>query len=138
MDANPPRSTREVLHSAEYFARLDRGTDAKAFDNAALVAAPRVLTVEHLGEFHWRYLLGEKAATGWVDDRVQIAQTDACEPTVLAETRWSNDESARKFRDAYLAFLNGRGVAARASTEGGTVRVAYGADDALIAKFLGS
>jgi hypothetical protein len=138
MDANPPRSTREVLHSGDYFARLERGAQGKAFDDAALVAAPGLLTVEHLGEFHWRYLVGAKASAGWVDDRVQIAQSDACEPTVLAETRWSSEESARAFRDAYLAFLHDRGVAARASLDGERVRVAYGADAALIAKFLGT
>ena len=138
MDANPPRSTREVLHSADYFARLESGTKAASFDNAALVAVPRLLSVEHLGEFHWRYLVGAGASAGWVDDRVQIAQSDACEATVLAETRWNSNESARRFRDAYVAFLHERGVAARAAVDGGTVRVGYGADSALIAKFVGS
>jgi hypothetical protein len=138
MDANPPRSTREVLHPADYFARLEAGEKGKAFDNAAIVSVPRLLTVEHLGEFHWRYLVGAGASAGWLDDRVQIAQSDACEPTVLAETRWTNAESARRFRDAYVAFLHERGVAARAALDGGTVRVGYGADAALIAKFVGS
>jgi hypothetical protein len=138
MDANPPRSTREVLHSAEYFARLDaRGKGKAAFDTAAMIGTPDLLTVEHLGEFHWRYLVGAGAATGWVDDRVQIAQSPACETTVLAETRWNSDEGARQFRDAYVAFLGERGVPARAKLDGGTVRVGYGADAALIAKFVG-
>jgi hypothetical protein len=137
MDANPPRSTREVLHPGDYFARLESGGKAKAFDGAAMVAAPGLLTVEHLGEFHWRYLVGADASAGWVDDRVQIAQSAACEPTVLAETRWNSDERARQFRDAYLGFLGERGVPARASVDGGTVRVGYGADAALIAKFVG-
>ena len=57
---------------------------------------------------------------------------------MLAETRWNSEESARQFRDAYVAFLQERGVKARAALDGGTVRVAYGADAALIAKFLGS
>ncbi|HKS21677.1 MAG TPA: hypothetical protein VJZ76_02675 [Thermoanaerobaculia bacterium] len=138
MDANPPRSTAEVLHSADYFARLDAGGKGKAFDSTAIVSAPRTLTVEHLGEFHWRYLVGASATAGWVDDRVQIAQSDACEPTVLAETRWTSAESARRFRDAYMAFLHERGVSARAAVDGGTVRVGYGVDAALIAKFIGS
>ena len=138
MDANPPRSTREVLHPADYFARIERGAPGKAFDNAALLPAPGLLTVEHLGEIHWRYLVGNKAAAGWVDDRVQIAQSTGCELTILAETRWSSADTARAFRDAYLAFLHDRGVAAKASVEGERVRVAYGADAALIAKFLGT
>ncbi len=138
MDANPPRSTREVLHPDDYFARLERGARGAAFDNAALLTTSRTLTVEHLGEFHWRYLVGAKASAGWVDDRVQIAQSDACEPTVLAEVRYSSEASARAFRDAYVAFLHERGVAARAAVEGERVRIAYGADDALIAKFLGT
>ena len=137
MDANPPRTTREVLHPGDYFARLERGGAAKAFDSGALVAAPGLLTVEHLGEFHWRYLVGAQASGGWIDDRVQIAQNKSCETTVLAETRWSSDESARQFRDAYVAFLHERGVPARAAVDGGTVRVGYGADAALIAKFVG-
>lgn len=138
MDTNPPRSTREVLHSADYFARLESGGKTSAFDPAALVATPNLLTVEHLGEFHWRYLVGEKASAGWVDDRVQIAQTKEHESTVLAETRWSSAETAQRFRDAYVAFLHGRGVEARAAIDGDRVRVAYGADAALIAKFLGT
>jgi hypothetical protein len=111
MDANPPRSTREVLHPGDYFARLERGAQGTAFDNATLLTASRTLTVEHLGEFHWRY---------------------------LAEVRWNSEERARAFRDAYVAFLHERGVAARAAVEGERVRIAYGADDALIAKFLGT
>jgi hypothetical protein len=56
---------------------------------------------------------------------------------VLAETRWNSEESAQQFRNAYIAFLHERGVPARAKIDGGTVRVAYGADAALIAKFVG-
>lgn len=137
MDANPPRTTTEVLHPAAYFARLERGNNGTGFDDAAIVATSSLLSVEHLGEFHWRYLVGAKASVGWVDDRVQIARSKDAEPTVLAETRWSSAENARQFRDAYVAFLKERGVTARAAVDGDKVRVGYGADAALIAKFVG-
>jgi hypothetical protein len=138
MDRNPPRSTRELLHQLEYFARLEAGVPAKPFSPAPPVATPDLLTVEHLGEFHWRYLLGAPAATGWVDDRVERDLDASCEATVLAETRWDSEESARRFRKAYSEMLEQRGIAARTSMEGTTVRVGYGADAALVARFIGS
>lgn len=138
MDQNPPRSTRELLHQSEYFARLDAGGKPKPFAATPAVAAPGLLTVEHLGEFHWRYLLGAEPATGWVDDRVEIVRNEKRDATVLAETRWDSEESARRFQKAYSAMLQERGIAARTSIDGTTVRVGYGADAALVARFIGS
>src|SRR5437763_16199572 len=108
MDENPPRSTREVRHPSEYFARLANGsTAAVAFDDHSPL--PGALTVEHLGEFHWRFLVGD-AGSGWVNDRVTVTQDVHCDPTVLADTRWENADRARAFRDAYVSFLRDRGV----------------------------
>jgi hypothetical protein len=133
MDENPPRSTREVLHSSDYFARLASGAAAAPFNDKSTL--PAVLTVEHLGEFHWRFLVGE-AGSGWVDDRVTIAQNASCDPTVLVDTRWENAAAAKAFRDAYAAFLDGRGLKPRMAIEGTRVRAAYGADAKLMESFI--
>jgi hypothetical protein len=133
MDENPPRSTREVLHPAEYFTRLAATTaPAVAFDDKSPL--PHALTVEHLGEFHWRFLIGD--ATGWVDDRVTVVQNVKCDPTVLVDTRWENAGRALAFRDAYAAFLRGRGLEAKMALDGVRVRAAYGADAKLVESFV--
>ena len=134
MDDNPPRSTREVLHPSEYFARL-AGTAAAppAFDDKS--SLPAALTVEHLGEFHWRFLVG-KAGGGWVDDRVTVTQNLQCEPTVLVDTHWEDAAHARTFRDAYAAFLSERGIEALVTIDGAHVKAAYGTDAKLMGSFL--
>jgi hypothetical protein len=134
MDTNPPRSTREVLHPAEYFARLGLGNAPRVpFDSNSTL--PGSLTVEHLGEFHWRFLVGD-AGAGWVDDRVIVTQNKTCDATVLVETRWENAGCARAFRDAYSAFLRERGLEPRLALDGPRVRIAYGADAALMESFI--
>ncbi len=126
MDENPPHSTREVLHPSEYFNRLAAGGPPPArFDPRS--SLPGTLTVEHLGEFHWHFLVGD-AGSGWVDDRVTVTQNVQCDPTVLVETRWDSAEHARRFRDAYAALLQGRGLEPRIALDGLLVRAAYGAD----------
>jgi hypothetical protein len=118
MHANPPRTTREVLHPAEYFARIVRGEKgAPPFDP---MSSPEVLTTERLGEFHWRFLVGDHAG-GWVDDRVTVK----CDGNVIAETRWESPAKAESFRDAYVSFLRDRGIEPRVSTAGSAVKVAY-------------
>ena len=118
MHGNPPRTTREVLHPSEYFARIARAEKgAPPFDPASF---PEVLTTERLGEFHWRFLVGDHAE-GWVDDRVTVT----CEGNVIAETRWEDPAKAALFRDAYVSFLRHRGIEPRVSTAGSVVKVAY-------------
>jgi len=134
MDENPPRSTREVLHPAEYFARLGgTAAAAPAFDDKSPL--PHALTVEHLGEFHWRFLVGD-AGAGWIDDRVTVVRDPKSDPTVLVDTRWENAERAAAFRDAYAAFLRGRGLEPKIALDGVRVRAAYGADAKLVESFL--
>lgn len=128
MHANPPRSTSEILNLEAYFARLAvPSTPAPSFDPKSANA----LTVEHLGEFHWRFLAGDKIR-GWVDDRVVVTRGGS----VLAETQWESAERAAAFRDAYVAFLETRGLEPRASLDGNRVRVAYGSESAAIASFM--
>lgn len=130
---DPPRSMREVLHPDEYFA--GRRT-SNPFPLKPPVPVGHVLTVEHLGEWHWQFLVGAAAARGWTGDRVTVAQDEFCNPTVLVETRWESPQRARSFRDAYLGFLQKQKVDADARLSGNEVNVAYGADLALIARFL--
>ena len=122
--ADPPRSTREVLHPAEYFARVEKKVAAPPFDDHER-KRPNVLTVEHLGEFHWRFLVGDEASKGWVDDRVVISQDAACRSTVNAETKWESPARAKVFRDAYVAFLRGRSIEPKVASDGSVVRVEY-------------
>ena len=125
MHANPPRSTREVLHRQEYFARLNGVAAGFSPPIGALKSAATPLTVEHMGEFHWRYFVGE-AATGWVDDRVTFLQNPACQMTVIAETQWESEDRARAFESAYVSFLRGRGIEPKVNARGRSVTVTYG------------
>ncbi|HEX6177015.1 MAG TPA: hypothetical protein VF057_01550 [Thermoanaerobaculia bacterium] len=130
--ADPPRSTREVLHPEEYFAREFR---APAF-LARPAASGHLLTVEHLGEFHWSFLLGPANARGWINDRVTIVQDSRCEPTVLVEAKWESEEAARRFHTAYMTLLDGRGIGFLSRVDGRDVRLAYGSDRKTMEQFL--
>lgn len=112
--ANPPRSTREILHPEEYFAGSFK---AEPFDSTK--PAGNVIAVEHLGEFHWRFLAGD--ATGWKNDRVIIFR----DGTVRAETKWDTPEHAAKFADGYTAFLKKRGLEPKVERNGAAVTVSY-------------
>ena len=114
--ASPPRSTREILHPEEYF-----GTRRalEAFDRT--IPAGDVIAVEHLGEFHWRYLVGADASRGWVNDRVAVWRNGRVEAT----TKWESPERATAFADAYSAFLTKRGIDAKIARDGVNVSVAY-------------
>lgn len=99
--ANPPRSTREILHPEEYFAK---SVKHEPFDGTR--PAGDVIAVEHLGEFHWRFLVGAENARGWINDRVAVWRNGRVE----AKTKWESPERAKAFADAYGAFLEKRGV----------------------------
>ena len=132
--ANPPRSTREILHPSEYF---DRKVSVGTFNSQPAVDAPGILTVEHLGEFHWAFLAGADNARGWLNDRVTVAQNSFCETTTLVETQWESDQAAQRFHDAYTRALDAKGVGLLSSVDGRSVRVAYGAERRLMDRFMG-
>jgi hypothetical protein len=113
--ANPPRSTREVLHPEDYFARK---AAPRAFDTTRPQGA---LAAEHLGEFHWRFLVGADAAKGWRDDRAVVYQDGRVE----IDTDWDESASATRFAAAYEAFLTKRGLDAKVTRDGAKVRVSY-------------
>jgi hypothetical protein len=130
---NLPRSMREVMHPDEYFAGQ---RSANPFSFAAPVPVSHILTVEHLGQWHWEYLVGSDAARGWKGDRVTVAQDAFCNPTVLVETKWESPARANAFRDAYAGFLRKEKIDAQIRTRGDEVDVAYGADYALVDSFM--
>ncbi len=117
INANPPHTTREILHPDEYFART---FSPHPFSGAE---PPDTLTVEHLGEFHWSFLVGADHVHGWIDDHVTVT----CDDEVVADTTWDTRAHADDFRDAYVAFLGDHGVGANSSVNGTNVRVTYGA-----------
>ncbi len=127
--ADPPSSTREILHPADYF---EHRFGPVAFVDKPVLPVEHLLSVEHLGEWTWRFLTG--SGQGWKSDRVTIAQNAFCEPTVLVETRWDTEADARRFLAAYTHTLDDVGYLAR--IDGTAVRVAYGADRPLMERFL--
>src|SRR5215212_2608568 len=114
--ANPPRSTRKILHPEEYFARKVK---PEPFDSAK--PAGNVITVEHLGEFHWRFLVGADNARGWINDRVVVWRDGKVE----ARTKWESPERATAFAAAYGALLKKRGVDAKIARDGMNVVTTY-------------
>jgi hypothetical protein len=115
--ANPPRSTREILNPDEYFARTFK---PEPFDDTK-PAGGNVIAVEHLGQFHWGFLVGAPNAKGWVNDRVIITRGGG----VRAETKWESPETATAFADAYGAFLKKRGLEAKIERTGSAVTAEY-------------
>jgi hypothetical protein len=113
--ADPPRTTREILHPDEYFTRSFK---PRPFDTATPAGA---ISAEHLGEFHWRFLLGADAARGWVNDRVIVSR----DGRVQAETTWESPERATAFADAYGAFLKKRGIEATVKHDGNNATATY-------------
>lgn len=130
---NPPRSTREILHPDEYFSHSF--VPAK-FDDTPAAGVTNRFSVEHLGEFHWRFLLGKDVARGWKADRVTVAADASCQPTVLVETEWDSAAVAARFQKAYTELLDRKGLGSLSRIEGARVWVAYGNDRPLMENFV--
>lgn len=130
--ANPPRTTREIMHPDDYFGRV---ANPKTVPPIAKIEGVKLLASEHVGEWHWGFLVGAGNARGWVNDRVSIARNAAGATTVLAETVWDDDEHAKAFAGAYAKLLKWEAAEATVVQDGSRVKVAYGADAALIARF---
>ncbi len=113
--ANPPRTTREILHPEEYF---EGKFKPQPFDDTKV---PNTIATEHLGEFHWRFLVGKEAARGWVNDRAAVSR----DGSVQIETKWESEERATAFADAYAAFLKKRGLEASVTRAGVIVKASY-------------
>lgn len=113
--ANPPRTTREILHPEEYFEKTFK-PEPFATDKPA-----DAISAEHMGEFHWSFLVGAKNAQGWVNDRALVHRNGH----VDVETKWESEKDATAFADAYGAFLAKRGVKATIARQGVVVKAAY-------------
>lgn len=113
--ANPPRSSREILHPEDYFSGKFR---PEAFDATKPEGA---LSVEHLGEFHWSFLVGADNARGWMGDRAVVMN----DGRVDVDTKWETPAQAKKFADAYAKFLASRKLDPKVTQDGTSVRVRY-------------
>jgi hypothetical protein len=118
---SPPQATSDLLHP---------GRTAAVAQSIAPVKGALLNTA--LGEFHWRFLLGEQPAAGWAADHVAVLKNAAGAFTVLADTRWTSDDDAKEFADA----VSGKFEGAQIKRQGTRVRFAYGAERKRIASFL--
>ncbi|HET7435032.1 MAG TPA: hypothetical protein VFN10_10020 [Thermoanaerobaculia bacterium] len=119
--ANPPRTSRQIIHPDEYFSgsfKPETFAPKSASDKNAIA-------VEHMGEFHWSFLVGAANARGWVNDRVTFTRGDAGDVAVRAETKWESPACAKTFADAYRAFLAKRGIDAKIDQTGALVNASY-------------
>ena len=117
--ADPPRTTRQILHPDEYF---NRSFKPQPFDEKKPAYA---ISAEHLGEFHWRFLVGADNARGWVNDRVIVSRPDKSGTRVQVSTTWESPERATAFAAAYDAFLQKRGLEAIVKHEGNAATASY-------------
>lgn len=62
-----------------------------------------------LGEFHWRFFLGDSAGAGWRNDRVVVSEIDGGALTRLA-TEWADESEAKEFEEALRARLPEAGL----------------------------
>lgn len=92
LHARPPASSEEVLRPDLYFARLER-------ERASCPSAGKGSLSTTLGEFHWRFLLGEEAAAGWSSDCVTLDRVDG-RWVVEGTSRWDGEKDAEEFAAA--------------------------------------
>ena len=99
----PPSSTEQLLHPEVYF--QSKPASAPASVRAADL---KPLLKETMGEFAWRFLLGEKAAEGWGGDVVQVVEGPAGGLMIFVESVWDTEADAREFAAAYAEFLKNK------------------------------
>ncbi|HVT04788.1 MAG TPA: hypothetical protein VHL58_15600 [Thermoanaerobaculia bacterium] len=127
IDRCPPTTTAEINDPALYW---------KIVASAGGIQANKsVGNTSSLGVFHWDFLLGQGASTGWMGDRVEVQRPSSKEPTVLVETRWDSPKHARDFQHRYEEFLKSQNEHPWSVVTGSTVRIAYGGDRTASQKF---
>jgi len=124
----PPINTEEVLHPELYFARVGSGEPAR-LPSGGLINT-------HLGEFHWKYLLDEEAASGWASDDVRVMKGADGKMTVFIDSSWDSEKDAVEFSSAIATLLRKKGAAPSVKTRGKRVLVAYGQDRNAVRKFV--
>lgn len=97
----------------------------------------RTLLATRLGEFHWRFLVGDLPAQGWADDFVIVLSDPEGQTTVLIDTEWDRHEDATEFAEAYQKFLAARKLLFSSRVEGKRVRIGYGDRFELVEAFTG-
>lgn len=128
----PPRSTQEILNP-ELFRSGDRPAIASG---SAGTGESGPLLVTTLGVFHWRFLLGVEAGSGWESDRVEVLKGSEDALTVLGESVWKTEADASEFAAALRGKWKTERVVGRVVSEGRSVRFAHGTDGAALEKFL--
>lgn len=129
---NPPMTTEEILHPEQYFARVAVTSPRRIAGVATL--SPATFTTD-VGEFLWKFLLGEEAGAG-SDGGTFTVQRSKRGSTSLVEAKWDSEGDAIEFTKAYESFLRGRSLEPLISRKGSVVRVAYGEDKKAIAAFV--
>jgi hypothetical protein len=121
---NPPQSTEEVLRPEMYAKRV-----AAKEARAAAKLDDRAWFSTELGEFYWRFLLGEQPAEG-SDVSTFSIHGKGKNPTSVVQSSWDSEKDAQEFAEAYFAFLKKKGFSPRVARNGKSVRVVYGKDAA--------
>lgn len=129
---NPPISTEEILHPEQYFERV-AVTSAAKIEGVGSLADGTFKT--DVGEFLWRFLVGEEAGKGSAGGTFTI-QKSKKGSTSLVETQWDTEADAVEFVKAYERFLRERSLQPKSKRKGNAVRVAYGDDKKAIAAFV--
>ena len=117
---NPPASTEQILHPDQF---LDK---SKVMSVGPLESPDRSpLVKEKMGEFSWRFLLGDEAASGWGADSVQVVDQGEGKMGVFIDSSWDTEADAREFADAYAAFLRSRSIEPEIRRQKRVVSVSY-------------
>jgi hypothetical protein len=122
IDRNPPLTTAAImgLPSAPGPPRRARADEPHP--------APTTLLDTSIGAFHWSFLLGREAISGFLGDEVRVTQDPSCRTTVVASTSWTTVEAAERYRGAYRDFLASRGIRSDCARSERSVRCQYTTD----------
>ncbi len=132
LHADPPRSTLEILNPEIYQAGKQRVIQKGKAGSGE--AGPLLETT--LGAFHWKFLLGEDAASGWESDEVEVRKRSGGGLTVLGESGWATEADAGEFAAALRERWKENGADGTIVTEGRQVRFGSGADRAAVERFV--
>lgn len=119
LHTSPPVSTEQILDPDLYLSESVGMTRLTTDEKRK-----GLILITHLGAFHWRFLLGDKAALGWAGDVVSVARTPKGFG-VQIETLWDESGQARGFAESLRKLLTSRGIQSEVAVDGRHVRIAY-------------
>jgi hypothetical protein len=122
LDRNPPRSTAEVIHPDLYFAHQ---TPADIDHPSTAIKGAREIIGTTMGEYHWKFLLGQAAAGGWRGDRARVFRLRDGSTSVVIDSLWTDPEAANRFCSAETEFLKSRSIQPVIGQSGSEVHVSY-------------